>query len=108
MIPAVSPDRPYNDGMVSALLIFIALPAKIELAPPFLARAGGKVIQVEVGHAAPIFADYDGDGRKDLLVGQFGQGRLRIYKNIGTATEPKFDKFEWFQAGGQIAQVEAG
>jgi hypothetical protein len=94
--------------MFTALLILAVAPTKIVLDEPFLATAGGNIIKVEVGHAAPIFADYDGDGLKDLLVGQFGNGRMRIYKNVGTATQPSFDKFEWFQAGGQIAQVDAG
>lgn len=95
--------------MVSALLFLAtASPAKIALVEPFLATAEGKVIKVEIGHAAPILADFDGDKLPDLLVGQFGEGKLRIYKNIGTRTEPKFGKFEWLQAGGQIAKVEAG
>jgi hypothetical protein len=90
------------------LMLLAATPGKVELEKPFLATAAGKVIQVDVGHAAPILADYDGDGLKDLLVGQFGQGRLRIYKNVGTATNPKFNSFEWFKAGDKIAEVEAG
>lgn len=95
--------------MVTALLLIAsASPTKIILDKPFLAFAGGKPIQVEIGHAAPILADYDGDQLPDLLVGQFGEGKLRIYKNIGTREEPKFDKFEWFQAAGQVAKVEAG
>jgi len=94
--------------MVHVLLLpLLAGPGKIELAEPFIVKAGGQPIKVDVGHAAPILADFDGDNLPDLLVGQFGQGRLRIYKNIGTRTEPKFDKFEWFQAGGEIAKVGA-
>lgn len=91
-----------------AFLPIIASQPKIELAEPFLAKAGDEIIKVEVGHAAPILADFDGDQLPDLLVGQFGQGRLRVYKNVGTRIEPKFDKFEWFQAGGKIAQIDAG
>ena len=95
--------------MVTAtLLLLLAGPGRIELAPPFLATANGQVIKVDVGHAAPIFVDFDGDNLPDLLVGQFGEGKLRIYKNIGTRTEPQFDKFEYFQAGGKEATVEAG
>lgn len=95
--------------MVTALIaLAFASPAKITLAEPFLAKANGQVIKVDIGHAAPILADFDGDGLNDLLVGQFGEGKLRIYKNIGTRTAPKFGNFEWFQAGGQVAKVEAG
>ena len=71
-------------------------------------EAGGAPIDVEVGHAAPYFVDFDGDGVKDLLVGQFGSGKLRIYKNVGSNKQPKFDKFTFFQAGGADATVPAG
>lgn len=75
---------------------------------PVRINAGDAPINVDVGHAAPFVADIDGDGLKDLLVGQFGEGKLRIYKNVGTAKEPKFKDFEWFKAGGDIARVPTG
>ncbi len=75
---------------------------------PFRVLAGDKPIDVDVGHAAPYLYDFDGDGVRDLLVGQFGQGRMRIYRNLGTTFAPKFDAFEWFRAGGAIASVAAG
>jgi hypothetical protein len=80
----------------------------IKLDTPFLATAGGKPIKVDIGHSAPILADFNDDKLPDLLVGQFGEGKLRIYKNVGTRTQPKFDKFEWFQAGGTVAKADAG
>jgi hypothetical protein len=69
--------------------------------------AAGKPINVDVGHAAPCVADLNGAGKPQLLVGQFGDGKLRIYANKGSAREPRFDTFTWFQAGGAIGKVEA-
>jgi hypothetical protein len=78
-----------------------------DLAPPVRIRVGGKPIDVD-GAAAPYVADFDEDGVNDLLVGQAGYGRLRIYRNAGTNARPKFDSFEWFTAGGRIAAVPIG
>jgi len=61
----------------------------------------------EVGHAAPFFADLDGDGKRDLLVGQFGGGKLRIYKNQGTDREPRFAKYDYMKAGADLGTVPA-
>jgi hypothetical protein len=71
-------------------------------------EADGKPVDVEIGHAAPFYADMDGDGVKDLLVGQFGEGKLRIYRNVGSHSAPKFDDFTMFQAGGADATVPFG
>ena len=81
-----------------------------ELASPVrITTSDGKPIDVEVGHAAPFYGDIDGDGVKDLLVGQFGEGKLRIYRNIGTNEVPTFDpKFQWLKAGGGEATVPYG
>jgi hypothetical protein len=38
-------------------------------------------------HAAPFVADWDGDGRKDLLVGD-GEGYTHLYRNSSTRGEP--------------------
>ncbi len=84
---------------------------------PFRLESDGKRIDVTTGHAAPYLIDFDGDGVRDLLVGEFGdgsmefqgtsysRGRLRLYRNIGSESDPQYDGFEWFMAGGEIAQV---
>ena len=93
---------------ILASLLAAAEPVANDLAPPVQLQAGGQPINVGMGHAAPFVADLKGDGRMVLLVGQFGQGKLRLYPNLGTQSEPKFDRFEWFQAGGQVVSLPAG
>ena len=79
-----------------------------ELLAPVMVQAGGQPIDVEVGHAAPFVGDIDHDGKLDLLVGQFGEGKLRIYKNLGSNEKPTFDKYDWFVAGAELGVVPAG
>ena len=80
-----------------------------ELAPPVNVKAGGKAIDTGgVGYAAPCYADFDGDGVKDLLLGEFSQGRLRIYKNLGTNAKPRFKDFVFFQDGAETGRIPAG
>ncbi|MHC5011717.1 MAG: FG-GAP repeat domain-containing protein [Planctomycetota bacterium] len=78
------------------------------LAAPQKVLCAGEPIDVDIGHAAPCFVDFDGDGLRDLLVGQFGDGKLRIYKNVGDRSAPKFEDFTLFQAGPGDGKVPSG
>lgn len=76
--------------------------------PPTRLIAAGKPIDTEIGHAAPCVADFDGDGTRDLLVGQFGGGVLWIYRNKGTDAKPEFEAGVMFNGGGPEGTVPTG
>ena len=92
-----------------------------QFAPGVRLLSGGKPIDVTTGHAAPYLYDFDGDGTRDLLVGEFGSGRytgekttdngplanapLRIYLNKGTEKLPVYEGFKYLQADGENASV---
>jgi len=79
-----------------------------DLAPPVRIEAAGKPIDTEIGHAAPFVCDWDGDGVKDLLVGQFGGGLLTIYRNEGTNAAPKLAAGVKFKQGAKDGTVPSG
>jgi hypothetical protein len=93
---------------IVASILAVADSVVPDLAPPIQLQAGGQPINVDMGHAAPFLADLGGDGRLTLLVGQFGGGKLRLYPNVGTRKEPKFDTFEWFRVDGKVVSVPFG
>ena len=66
-------------------------------------KADGVPVRVESpGWAAPCWADVNGDDRKDLLVGQFNGGKIRVYSNLG---DGNLEAGEWLQAEGEVAEV---
>lgn len=90
------------------LPLFAAGAAADELAEPVRIEAAGEPIDTDVGHAAPYVGDFDGDGKRDLLVGQFGDGKLRIYRNVGTEKAPDYAEVSWFHTRGELVKVPTG
>jgi hypothetical protein len=85
-----------------------ALSQSPELLPPVRLEAAGKPIDTAIGHAAPFVGDFYGDGKKDLLVGQFGDGILWIYRNEGTNKAPKLAAGVKFKDGAKDGTVPTG
>ena len=71
-------------------------------------EAAGKPIDIEIGHLVPRACDWNNDGKKDLLVGQFREGAIRLYLNQGTDTAPVFEDFAVLKAGGKPIKLDAG
>lgn len=95
--------------LVPAIITLITGTATaVQFETPVRLEANGKPIDTDIGHAAPFVCDFDGDGVKDLLVGQFGNGILWIYRNEGTNTEPKFAAGVKFKDGKEDGTVPSG
>jgi hypothetical protein len=95
--------------MRTAVVLTLVVPAfsfAAEFAEPVLLEAGGAPIKVDApGYACPSWADWDGDGKNDLLVGQFAKGNIRFFKNEGGDGLPKLRKGEMLMAGKDPAEV---
>jgi hypothetical protein len=83
------------------------IPALPDLEAGVLILDGEKPLTV--GHtASPDVADWNNDGKKDLLVGTLVQGKVFLFLNKGTDSIPRFDGGTPLTAGGKDLQVEYG
>lgn len=80
---------------------------KLEFDAPQLVKAAGQPISVEApGYACPTVVDLDGDGRLDLVVGQFNGGMMQYFRNEAEAgTPPQFAAAQWLMSEGSRATV---
>jgi FG-GAP-like repeat len=100
--------RGFKSGLVLCLLTAATSLGEEKFAAEIRIQAGAAPIDVGgFRGAAPFVGDFDRDGLNDLLVGE-ESGRLRIYRNVGTKQEPRFDDFEWFRVNGEIAELPGG
>ena len=93
--------------LTRVLLLGSALPAGAwavdQFAPPVAVSAADGVIKVEApGYAFPCRTDLDRDGKPDLLVGQFRDGKIKVYRGLGG---DKLAAGEWLQANGKVGRV---
>lgn len=89
--------------LLSAVLMIGGSALAAEFQPPVRLMADGKAVRVEApGYACPAWVDLDGDGKKELLVGQFRGGKIMVYKH---QSAEKFGPGEWLKAEGKVAEV---
>lgn len=99
-------------GPLAAVMLALAPVGAGEISdqfrPPVRIVAAGTPIDTDIGHAAPFVGDFDGDGVRDLLVGQFGGGLLWIYRNEGTDAHPRLAAGVKFKDGADDGRVPTG
>ena len=64
--------------------------------------------EIQVGNSCPCVYDWTGDEKKDLLIGQFTGGKIRLYENEGTDEAPVFNSFSYLKAGGVDISLSLG
>jgi hypothetical protein len=80
-----------------------ATETKVAFSEPVRLKGGDEFIKTESpGYACPCWADMDSDGKKDLIIGQFNGGKMKVYRNLG---DGKFDEGKWLEAEGDVAEV---
>jgi hypothetical protein len=74
----------------------------LNLGPEELVQASSTNISVP-GYSVPSYVDWNNDDLKDLVIGEgsgtAGDGKVRVYLNIGTSSSPQFSGFSYAQSG---------
>jgi hypothetical protein len=95
--------------VIAAVCILAATAPGIALrfsGPEMINDAG---VPIDVGYyGAPVMFDWNNDGAKDLVCGQFDQGKIRFYPNLGPDTAPDFNGYSFLAADGGDIVLPSG
>ena len=83
------------------------------LASPVPVEVDGKPLVREHGGLFPFVGDFYGDGRLALLLGYGGdgicdEGRLLVYRNVGTKVNPRLGAPQWFDEMVPTGRIPGG
>jgi hypothetical protein len=94
--------------LLSALAVTVATSSltsasDFDFHPPRILKSAEGVLKApSPGYACPCWADIDGDGRNELLVGQFSSGRIRVFEHRGDGL---FEGGDYLQVNGGDAKI---
>jgi len=97
--------------MVTAVAVLVV--GSVCFAAPVLQEgvrieADGKPIDVAGGHLVPCAVDWNADGKKDLVAGQYAEGKVRVYLNGGTDAAPALKDSQYLRAGRKVISLATG
>jgi hypothetical protein len=99
--------RKLSVSVAAVLLASLALGVTPRFTGPEQVEDGGVVIDVGY-YGAPAMYDWNLDGAKDLILGQFASGKIRLYLNQGPDSAPEFNGYTFFQSGGSDITLPYG
>jgi hypothetical protein len=85
----------------------VAQAAVPELEQGVYLRAGSGPLTVKP-YTAPSVMDWNNDGKKDLLVGQFDSGYVWLFLNQGTDAQPAFTTGTQLRVGASVITTSYG
>lgn len=95
------------------VLLFACSQLSAQVKKPINILAGGNPVKIQncKGIIHPVCYDWNNDGKKDLIVGEFTKdSRFRVYLNVGSDKNPKFndDYFYGKKHDGDFLTVHTG
>ena len=59
-------------------------------------------------NSQPAVVDWNGDGKKDVVCGQYAYGNIRFYPNVGADTAPEFNGYRLLEADDTVITLPYG
>jgi len=88
----------FASGLIFLVLFSAARADLPEIRAAGKIEAGSNPLQVD-RYSVPTVADWNNDGKKDLIVGQYMWGHVSLFVNHGTDLNPSFDGGRLIRSG---------